>query len=104
MTSVAIIPGPSSSAARLPDSPHTYAAAAAASAVAVPSIAKSKASANDRIRVGLLGLGGRMGPHVHALAQMAKENVEVVAACDCDRNKLESASERYPDLKGNRLR
>ncbi len=78
-------------------------AVAAASVVAVPSIAKSQGSANDRVRVGLLGLGGRMSSHVRALAQMAKENVEIVAVCDCDRNKLESVGKRYPDLESKKL-
>lgn len=81
----------------------TSALVATAAATAAPSIAKSKPNANDRIRVGLLGLGGRMAPHVRALAQMADENVEIAAICDCDQNKLESARERYPDLAGKKL-
>ena len=39
---------------------RTSAAAAGAAALSVPAYARSRLSANDRIRVGLLGLGGRM--------------------------------------------
>ncbi len=59
--------------------------------------------ANERIRVGLLGLGGRMRAHVTSLAELAKENVEIVAICDCDQKKLDQAEARYPELKGKKL-
>ena len=49
----------------------TTAVAAGAAAFAVPAFAQSRASANGRIRVGLVGLGGRMGPHVAALTELA---------------------------------
>ena len=78
-------------------------AAVGASVVALPAIAKSRSSANDRIRIGLLGMGGRMGPHVKALSKMADENVEIVAVCDCDQNKLDSVPKRYPELKDKKL-
>ena len=41
-------------------------AAATTAALAVPAVARAKASANDRIRVGLVGLGGRMTSHARA--------------------------------------
>ncbi len=59
--------------------------------------------ANRRIRVGLLGLGGRMQAHVQSLAQMADDNVEIVAVCDCDQKKLDRAEKIYPDLAGKKL-
>ncbi len=81
---------------------RSSAAAAAASAFAAPAIAKDKASANDRVRVALLGLGGRMHWHVRALAQMTDE-VEIVAVCDCDQKKLDSAAKAMPALEGKKL-
>ena len=68
------------------------AAAAGATMVAAPAVAQRRAGANERIRVGLLGLGGRMRAHVSSLAQMADENVEIAAICDCDRTKLGTAA------------
>ena len=78
-------------------------ATAGAAALAVPAIARSAASANDRVRVGLLGLGGRMHSHVRALAQMSGENVEIAAICDCNQKKLAGAAKSYPDLEGKKL-
>jgi predicted dehydrogenase len=74
--------------------------AAGAAVAAGPAIARSQQSANDRIRVGLLGLGGRMKPHVTALAQLAAQNVEIAAICDCDQAKLDTAAQRYSELDG----
>ena len=78
-------------------------AVAGTALVAAPAIAKSRAGANDRIRVGLLGLGGRMRAHVTALAQMTGENVEIVAICDCNQKKLDTATKVYPELEGKKL-
>lgn len=83
----------------------TSAAAASAVSVVATAGAKSRRSANETIRVGLVGLGGRMAAHVRSLAELAKEeNVEIVAVCDCDQNKLDSAAKRYPDLAGKKLK
>ncbi len=79
-------------------------AAAGAAIVAAPAIARGRAGANDRIRIGLLGLGGRMGSHVRALSELADQNVEIVAVCDCDENKLASVGKIYPDLQGKKLK
>ena len=70
---------------------------------AAPAIAKSRQSANDRIRVGLLGMGGRMRAHVTSLLKMADDNVEIVAICDCDQSKLDLAMVRYPELKEKKV-
>ena len=43
------------------------AVAAGVSAFAVPAVAKSRKSANDRIRIGMVGLGRRMVQHIAAL-------------------------------------
>jgi predicted dehydrogenase len=81
----------------------TSATITSVAALGAPALAKSRLSANDRIRVGLLGLGGRMRAHVAALAQMEKENVEITAVCDCDENKLKAAGKLYPELEGKKL-
>jgi predicted dehydrogenase len=78
-------------------------AALGAAAVAAPAIAQSRQSAGDRVRVGLLGLGGRMRSHVAALTELAGDNVEIVAVCDCDQSKLDGAAKIYPQLEGKKL-
>ncbi|MBM3999672.1 MAG: Gfo/Idh/MocA family oxidoreductase [Planctomycetes bacterium] len=70
---------------------------------ATPATGRASLGANDRIRVGLLGLGGRMRSHVAALTELAPQNVEIVAICDCDQGKLDSAAQRYPELAGKKL-
>jgi predicted dehydrogenase len=79
------------------------AAVTGAAMVAAPAIAKGQQSANERIRVGLVGLGGRMHSHIGALAQMTGENVEIAAICDCDQSKLDTATKVYPQLNGLKL-
>ncbi|HIQ21331.1 MAG TPA: Gfo/Idh/MocA family oxidoreductase [Planctomycetes bacterium] len=80
------------------------AAAVGTAAVAAPALATSRLSSNDRIRVGLLGLGGRMRSHVRALVELAaEENVEIAAVCDCDRNKAEHPEKVYSELEGKKL-
>ena len=61
------------------------ASVATASAVAVSAMAQSKASSNDRIRVGVIGMHRGLA-HARSLAQMAKngQNIEVAVSCDCD--------------------
>ncbi len=79
--------------------------AAASTAITAPVIAKSRAGANERIRIGLLGLGGRMRSHVAALVELESEaNVEIVAACDCDQKKLDNVAGQYPQLAGRSLK
>ncbi len=78
-------------------------AALAGASLTAPAIASSRRSANDRIRVGLLGLGGRMRAHVAALHQMQDANVEIAAICDCDQTKLDSAAKLYPELTEKKL-
>ena len=70
-------------------------AAAGASMLAAPAVAASAASANDRIRVAVVGLGGRgRVSHCGALQELAGENVEIAALCDCDENRAERGRRR----------
>jgi len=53
---------------------------------------------NERLGVGFIGCGGRSGAHfgsVHWLKTQAKEHVEIVAACDVYRPRLEKRIEAY---------
>ena len=78
-------------------------AAAGAAAIATPAIVARAAGANERIHVALVGLGGRMSSHIGSLAVM-KDEVDLVAVCDCDDDKLSTAEKRYPDLAGKKLK
>jgi len=81
------------------------AAVAGAAVFAVPAIAQSAFGANDRIRVAMVGLGGRMRSHIGSLAAIAKsDNVEIAAICDCDQTKLNAAPKSYPELAGLKLK
>jgi predicted dehydrogenase len=74
---------------------------AAASAFAVPQVVLGQRGANDRIRIAMVGLGGRMRSHIGSLAAIAKQdNIEIVAICDCDQSRLDTAVESYPELAG----
>ena len=80
---------------------RSSAAVAGTAALGVPTLLAGVRGANDRVRVGLVGLGGRMQSHINCLAAMAKtDNVEIAAICDCDQGKLESAAKTYPALAG----
>jgi predicted dehydrogenase len=78
-------------------------AAMAGTCLAAPAIAKGRMSANERIRVGLLGMGGRMRSHVRALSQMEGDNVEIAAVCDCDQSRIDALPKTYPELKDKKL-
>ena len=81
------------------------AASTLAATVASPAIARSAQSANDRVRVAMVGLGGRMQSHIGSLAAMAKtDNVEIAAICDCEQDKLDAAEKNYPGLAGLKLK
>jgi predicted dehydrogenase len=77
--------------------------ALAAAALAVPAMVRGQASSNDRIRVAVVGLGGRgRVSHCGALRQLAAENVEIAAFCDCDENRMNSAAEEQEKLAGKK--
>ena len=80
-------------------------AAGSAAAIGFPTLLLGQRGANERIRVGLVGLGGRMHSHAGSLAALAQtDNVEIAAICDCDQNKLASAAKDYPELEGLKLK
>jgi predicted dehydrogenase len=78
---------------------------AGVAAFAAPAVAMNVRGANERIRVAMVGLGGRMRSHIGSLTAISdKENVEIVAICDCDQSKLDNATKTYPDLVGLKLK
>ncbi len=80
-------------------------AASGAATIGFPTLVLGQRGANERIRVGLVGLGGRMRSHIGSLAALAKsDNVEIAAICDCDQAKLDSAAKTYPELAGLTLK
>ncbi len=79
------------------------AAIAGAAVLAVPAVARATASANDRIRVAVVGLGGRgRVSHCGALLELAKENVEIAALCDCDENRMNATADDMEKRSGKR--
>jgi len=77
---------------------------AGASLFAAPAIAKA-GSANDRIRVAVVGLGGRGRlAHCPSLLELAKENVEIATLCDCDEQRLRRGAELCEEKSGKRPR
>jgi predicted dehydrogenase len=80
-------------------------AASGAATIGFPTLVLGQRAANERIRVGLVGLGGRMRSHIGSLTALAKsDNVEIAAICDCDQAKLDSAAKTYPELAGLTLK
>src|SRR4051812_15993125 len=66
------------------------ASASAAALIALPATTSRAAGANDRLRVGLIGCGGR-GTHDAGLFANTP-NVEVSYVCDTDQGRLASAA------------
>ncbi|MGO8746941.1 MAG: Gfo/Idh/MocA family oxidoreductase [Thermoguttaceae bacterium] len=81
------------------------AVAAGTATFALPTLMLGQRGANERIRVGLVGLGGRMHSHIGSLAAIAQsDNVEIAAICDCDQSKLDGAMQSYPELASLKLK
>jgi len=79
-------------------------AAAGAAVLGAPAVAASPKSANDRLRVGIVGLRGRGRSHIKAVHHLEKsENVEIAAFCDVDSNVLGERMNDYEKLAGRRV-
>ncbi|MFZ5828661.1 MAG: Gfo/Idh/MocA family protein, partial [Planctomycetota bacterium] len=69
------------------------ATAAGAAWTAAPRLAMAAEGANERLSIGMIGVGSRAGAHLKDLGQLAEaENVEVTAVCDVWRVNLEKAA------------
>jgi len=77
----------------MPINRREFIAAAGGALVAAPS---------DRIRVAVIGMGGRGRDHMHLLAKTA--SVEVAAFCDPDRARLEEKSAEWEKMGGKQPR
>jgi predicted dehydrogenase len=64
------------------------ATAAAALATSASGTARAAGDANNRIRVAMIGLGGRSRAHLDSLAELSSENVELAVLCDADETVL----------------
>ena len=56
--------------------------------------------ANDRVRIGIIGLGGKGGAHLKDFGQIP--NVEIIAVSDADKNRMDAAGEKvakHQDLR-----
>jgi len=76
--------------------------AAGAALLAAPAIARARASASDRLRVAVVGVGGRGDNHIAALSKMAGDNVEIAALCDVDANRLNRNADQCEKAAGRR--
>ncbi|HUW61687.1 MAG TPA: Gfo/Idh/MocA family oxidoreductase, partial [Candidatus Bathyarchaeia archaeon] len=75
----------------------TAAAAAALAASTAPRAFGQAASPNERLGAGVIGCGGRAGSHMQALNWLKDHggNVDIVAACDVYRPRLNKAVQKY---------
>lgn len=73
----------------------TAGAAAALTAVALPASSYAKViGANDRIRIGFIGVGGMGTAHLEAIKQLKdQDNVEGIIVADCWKNRAEKGAE-----------
>ncbi|MDY0169116.1 MAG: Gfo/Idh/MocA family oxidoreductase [Thermoguttaceae bacterium] len=70
---------------------------AASAAVVVPLASHRAAGANEAIRLGMIGCGGRGGDHIGRFSKM--DGVRIAGLCDADRNRLGSAGQRVPQAR-----
>lgn len=64
--------------------------------MATPVLAKAS-SANGKLNVAFIGVGGRGGGNLATIA--GDPNVHVVALCDVNRTNLKNAAQKYPDAR-----
>ncbi len=74
---------------------------AAALSAAGPRLARAAAGANERVRLGMIGVGDRGTAHIREISKLAKEhNVEIAAICDVWRLNREAAAARLSAAGG----
>ncbi len=82
-----------------------YALAAASAGAAIPAVALGahatrRGAANDRVRLGVIGVRGRGRGHIAEFMNIP--NVEIVAICDPDSGVIDDAMEAVPDATYHR--
>ena len=75
-------------------------AAAAGMALASREFALGQVSANDKIRIGLIGVGGRAQSHIKALTRLP--GIEIPAICDIDSTNITRSASRIERALGKR--
>ncbi len=78
--------------------------AAGVSVLGAPAFAQSSASANDRIRVVVVGVRGRGPSHINCLRKLASANIEIAGFCDCDQSTLDARLAEYEKKSGQRIK
>ncbi len=76
---------------------------AAASTLAMPAIVRGK-DLNSKLRVAVIGMGGRSNSHTASLAELEKEtflNMELAGVCDCDERKATNAAKQCNERTGH---
>lgn len=81
------------------------AAAGAATFMAAPAIVRGQ-NLNDKIRVAIVGMGGRAKAHAESLVELEKEStagVTLAGICDCDEAKRKSAETVWSERSGHKI-
>lgn len=79
--------------------------AAAAALFAAPAILRGQ-NLNERIRVAVVGMGGRAQSHAESLLELEQEGsagCDLAALCDCDRRQLDKAVKVWSDRAGRTI-
>ncbi|MCP4886465.1 MAG: Gfo/Idh/MocA family oxidoreductase [Planctomycetaceae bacterium] len=76
-----------------------------AATFAAPAIVRGQ-NLNDKIRVAIVGMGGRSNAHAESLVELEQEStagIELAGVCDCNEAKLKSAEKVWGDRSGHRI-
>lgn len=79
--------------------------ATAASTFAAPALLRAT-NLNDRVRVAVVGMGGRAQSHTESLIELSQEGsagCDLAAVCDCDRATLDKAVRVWSEKAGHQL-
>ena len=81
------------------------AAVSAAATFAAPAVLRAK-NVNDRVRVAIVGMGGRATAHARSLVELEKDKeagVDFVGVCDCNASKLKLAVKAWSEHSGHAI-
>ena len=79
------------------------ASSVAAAAMTFPSIVRAR-NLNSKLRVAVIGMGGRANAHTSSLSELEKEtslNIELAGVCDCDQRKTDNAVRACKEKTGH---
>ena len=77
--------------------------AAANTLLGAPVVAANRMSANDRVRVAIVGLRGRGRDLIKSFHELAKDNVEIATFCDVDDSVMRERVADYEKLSGKKV-